>query len=134
MANAIVGTLSVEIKNLLGLRFAAGAPILIGPGNIRHMLSRHPYEYAKYGESIPSIVESPDYVGINTKDGSIEYIKEYPENREFIKAAVRASGEGSLFVRSLYVVSGVKILRFVNSGRLRRPPAPTHPPAQDAKT
>ena len=39
------------------------------------MMSKHPADYSKYGNKIPFIIFFPDYVEINKKDNSIEYIK-----------------------------------------------------------
>ncbi|MCD8161884.1 MAG: hypothetical protein LUE09_00100 [Synergistaceae bacterium] len=120
MANALIGTLSAEIKILLSLPYIAGAPILIGSGNITHMKARHPEDYAKYGADIASIIMATDYVGVSAKDHSIEYIKQYAVNVEYVKVAVIVSNSGVLFVRSLYVISETKIYNFIKSGTLKQ--------------
>jgi hypothetical protein len=72
-----VGKLSARVVSLLGSSMNAGQPIYLGPSNIAHMQSRHPGDYAKYGQYIPQILAQPDYVGENPKDGSIEYVKDF---------------------------------------------------------
>lgn len=52
------------------------------------MQSRHPQDYEKYGADIADILNCPDYVGKNPKDDSIEYVKEYQVDGEFVKVAV----------------------------------------------
>lgn len=39
------------------------------------MNSRHPKDYATYSKFIPEILEKPDYVRLDSKDNSIEYVK-----------------------------------------------------------
>ena len=41
-----------------------------------------------------TILAAPDYVGQNPTDGSIEYVKEYVINGEYVKVAVRIAGSG----------------------------------------
>ena len=71
-----VGVLCQRVIDLLGLSMTEGQSILLGESNIAHMVSRHPADYALYGEYIPLILSAPDYVALNAKDGSIEYVKE----------------------------------------------------------
>lgn len=55
------------------------------------MQSRHSEDYERYGEYIPEILSSPDYVGLNAADGSIEYIKEFRIDNTFVKVAIRVT-------------------------------------------
>ena len=78
-----VGVLCQHVIDLLGLTMKEGQSILLGESNIAHMVSNHPADYALYGEYIPLILSAPDYVALNAKDSSIEYVKEvvvYEEN------------------------------------------------------
>ena len=81
---------------------------------------KHPADYTKYGKDIAAIIALPDYVGVSSKDGSIEYVKEYGTDGEFVKVAVRVSNNDVLFVRSLYGVNRSKIYKFIESGTLVR--------------
>ena len=104
--NAVkVGEISDKVKTALKLDMAVGTPIYIGQRNIEHMEREHPVEFERYFERLPQIIASPDYVGINQKDGSIEYIKNFPTyGGKFLKLAVRISKDNFLFARSLYEI------------------------------
>ncbi len=115
-----VGRLSARVISLLGLSLKANQPILLGDGNVAHMTSRHPQDYAKYGQYIPLILSNPDYVGKNPSDGSIEYVKDFKINGEFVKVAVRLSGGGVLYARSLYVLSTNRVHNFIQKGTLKK--------------
>lgn len=71
-----VGMVTRHIAELLNVRELAGKPILLGDSNVQHMQSSHPADYEKYGVQLGKILESPDYVAINRKDNSLEYVKE----------------------------------------------------------
>ena len=58
------------------------------------MKKSHPADFAKYGADLETILAVPDYVGQNPTDGSIEYVKEYVINGEYVKVAVRIAGSG----------------------------------------
>lgn len=75
-----VGVLCQHVIDLLGLTMKEGQSILLGESNIAHMVSNHPADYALYGEYIPLILSAPDYVALNAKDSSIEYVKEVQVN------------------------------------------------------
>ena len=100
-----VGEISEEVKTALGLEFAVGTPIYIGPTNIEHMEREHPVEFECFFECLPQIISAPDYVGLNPKDGSIEYIKTFSTCAgKHLKLAVRISKDNFLFARSLYEI------------------------------
>lgn len=115
-----VGKVSARVISLLGSSLQVDQPIYLGPSNIAHMQSRHPADYAKYGQYIPQILAQPDYVGENPKDGSIEYVKDFQINGEFVKVAVRLSGGGALYARSLYVLNPNRVHNFVRKGTLKK--------------
>ena len=115
-----VGKLSARVISLLGSSLKVGQPIYLGPGNIAHMQNRHPADYAKYGQYIPLILSQPDYVGENPKDGSIEYVKDFQINGEYVKVAVRLSGGGTLYARSLYVLNPNRVHNFIQKGTLKK--------------
>ena len=115
-----IGALSPKIIMLLGLNLEDNQPIFLGESNINHMLSRHPGDFQKYGHYIAQILSSPDYVGQNPKDGSIEYVKEFQIDNEFVKVAVRLSGGGKLYARSLYVLNNNRVNNFIKRGTLKK--------------
>ena len=88
--------------------------------NFGHMVSRHPADFALYGEYIPLILAAPDYVALNAKDGSIEYVKEVQVNSVFVKVAVRVSARGQLFARSVYRLNTNRVLNFIEKGTLKQ--------------
>jgi len=100
-----IGEISENVKTALKLDLAVGTPIYVGPSNIAHMEREHPIEYERFFGFLPEIISAPDFVGINPKDGSIEYIKTFPTNDlQYLKLAVRVSKDNFLFARSLYEI------------------------------
>ena len=83
------------------------------------MQSKHPQDYQKYGQYIQSILSAPDYVGMNPSDSSIEYVKEFNINNEYVKVAVRISSGGKYYARSLYVLNNNRVQNFINKGTLK---------------
>ena len=77
MATQKVGEIAPNVAAALGRPELANAPIYLGDSNVAHMQARHPADFLKYGSDIPTILASPDYVGQNPKDNSIEYVEEY---------------------------------------------------------
>lgn len=116
-----VGTVSANVVAALGLNIPVNTPIFIGGSNITHMKSKHPNDYAKYGQYINTILACPDYVGVNPNDNSIEYVKEFVINNDFVKVAVRVSQSGNLYARSLYVLNPNRVKNFVANGTLKKP-------------
>lgn len=102
----------------MGLQIPANTPVFLGASNIAHMQAKHAADYANYGTDIPQILANPDYIGINRKDNSIEYVKEYRINNEFVKVAVRVTGNSRYFVRSIYVLNKSRVQNFINKGTL----------------
>lgn len=115
-----VGKLSQRVIELLGLTLSEGRSILLGESNIAHMVSRHPEDYALYGEYIPFILSMPDYVALNTKDESIEYVKEVQMDDVYVKVAVRVSARGQLFARSVYRLNTNRAKNFIEKGTLKK--------------
>lgn len=115
-----VGKLSQRVIELLGLTLSEGRSILLGESNIAHMVSRHPEDYALYGEYIPLILSMPDYVALNTKDESIEYVKEVQMDDVYVKVAVRVSARGQLFARSVYRLNTNRAKNFIEKGTLKK--------------
>lgn len=113
-----VGVIEQKVIEILGLNIKYDTSIFLGETNINHMNASHPEEYAIYGLRIPDIIANPTYVGINPKDSSIEYIKEYELDGIHLKVAVRVSTRDIYFVRSIYLINGHKIENFIRKGRL----------------
>lgn len=115
-----VGQFTQAVIDTLCLPVSAGTPIMLGESNVAHMRSRHLADYEKYGCDIELILLKPDYVGRNPADDSIEYVKEYHVDDEYVKVAVRISAKGVYFARSLYVLSHTRAANFIAKGTLRK--------------
>ena len=115
-----VGELSQAVVDALRLSMKPGREILLGESNIRHMLGKHPAAYHRYAHALPDILAAPDYVGLNPKDGSIEYVREFLLDGEFVKVAVRVSGSGNLYARSMYVLNRQRVQNFIDNGTLKK--------------
>jgi hypothetical protein len=107
-----VGEISQQVIDLLGLGVAAGTPIYLGQSNHEHMATQHPRIFKKYGARLERILASPDYVG-SRSDGTIEYIKAFGQH---IKVAVRITGDGEYYARTLYDVNDKKVKKMVAIG------------------
>lgn len=92
----------------------------MGPSNLTHMQTSHPADFAKYGAEIVNILAHPDYVGQNPSDGSIEYVKEYLVEGEYVKVAVRLSKSDRYYARSLYVLNNKRVKNFIAKGTLKK--------------
>lgn len=82
-----------------------------------HVRNRHP-NCIGYIDKIKDIIQSPDYVGMNTKEpSSIELVKKYDKN---ILVAIKLDkNSNGLYVASLYEVKDSKISKRLHSGRLK---------------
>ena len=76
------------------------------------MREGHPKDFEKYGVDIKNIIKNPAYLAINEKKKSIEFIKEYKLNNEFVLVAVRISNNDVHFVRTMYVMSKDKVKKY----------------------
>lgn len=121
MGQQKVGMISPRVAAVLGLNELAGSPIFLGDTNTAHMMASHPNDFQKYGKEIQNILQSPDYVGVNQKDSSIEYVKEFLVDGDFVKVAVRVSSSGKHFARSLYVLGQNRVQNFIAKGTLKKP-------------
>lgn len=90
----IVGYISQSVIETLGLKLKPNTPVFIGESNIEHIKSRHPYEYDVYYKDISTIINSPDYVGLNPKDGSILFVKLFKVNADYVRVAAKITAGG----------------------------------------
>lgn len=115
-----IGKFTKEVIAALGLNIAPDTPIFIGTSNIAHMRKSHPADFLQYGKDIASIINKPDYVGMNPSDGSIEFVKEYQIGTEFVKVAVRVSTGGNHYARTLYRLNENRVKNFIAKGTLKK--------------
>ncbi len=116
----IIGYISQSVINILAIDMKPNTPVYIGESNIEHIKSRHPYEYEKYYPDIGDIINSPDYAGINPKDGSLLFVKLYKIEREFIRVAVRVTSGGKCFAKTLHSLSTCNAERYIEKGTLKK--------------
>lgn len=118
--NKVVGQVTKQIELLLGLAEPRDRNIYFSSTNLEHMRTSHPEDFEKYGTELIHILAYPDYVGRNPKDGSIEYVKEFLVDGEYVKVAVRLSSSDRYFARSLYVLNRNRVERFIEKGTLKK--------------
>lgn len=116
----VVGMITPDVAAKVGLKLTGEVLVYLGESNIAHMKNKHPGEYAAYGQDISNIINHPDYVGRNTKDDSIEFVKEYVMNNEYVKVAVRVSVNGNYYARSLYRLNSNRVKNFIANGKLQK--------------
>ena len=114
-----IGKFSKKIIDLLNLNIPENTEIYIGNQNREHMEKKHSHDYYYYHHLLPNIISNPDYVGIEPKNNSIEYIKEVSiDPSVIIKIAIRVSSNGKYFDRTMYNISDHKIQSALNKGYL----------------
>ena len=111
-----IGTVNKRVINLLGLKYTEEMPIILGESNIAHMKREHPDDFDKYGADIEDIVNNPTYVARNPNQDSIEYIKEYKIDNDFVLVAVRITNKGIMFARTLFVMTEHKKQKYLSKG------------------
>jgi hypothetical protein len=120
LSTAKIGIITKEVIEVLKLNLRYETPICIGESNYRHMLEKHKSDFIKFGVYIGNIIANPDFVGINPIDNSLEYVKKYKVENYFVKVAVRVSGKGNYFVKSMYSIQEYRVKKFLDMGRLKR--------------
>ena len=111
----IVGKISGKISKTLNLQ--AGANIVQSSGLIVHIQKRHP-SCVKYIKDIPSIISSPDYIGINPNEvgTSFELVKIYADN---VQIGIKLDSKNNYFyVATLYTITNGKLQKKISSGRI----------------
>lgn len=117
--NKKVGKFSRKVIELLKLDYEE-MPIILGKSNIEHMLRQHFDDYIKYGKDIPKIIKDPTYVAKNPNQGSIEYIREYKTNDDFVLVAVRIGKKKTMFAKTLFVKSNRKKDIYLKKGYAKK--------------
>lgn len=109
----VVGILTKKVIDTFGLSMDEGTVIICGESNKDHMKSEHPVDFQKYGDNISEIIAKPTYICKHPKKDSIEYVKVFvTENNEHVLLAVRASGSGRLYARTLFVMDNEKVEKY----------------------
>ena len=118
--NKQIGKVNKKVIKLLNLDYKEELPIILGDANIEHMKRQHLKDYNKYGKDISNIIEHPTYVARNPNQGSIEYIKEYKIDNEFVLVAVRISNRGTMFAKTLFTMTERKKNIYLQNGYAKK--------------
>ena len=111
--NRQIAKLNFKVIKLLNLKYMNEIPIFIGDTNIKHMKNKHLEDYKNYGKDISNIIKNPN-------QNSIEYIKEYKKNNDFILVAVRVTSNGKLFARTLFKMTERKKNLYIEKGYAKK--------------
>ncbi|MGE8082107.1 PBECR2 nuclease fold domain-containing protein [Peribacillus loiseleuriae] len=113
-----IGEVNDIVINILNLSLNPNTPIFIGETNIEHMKDEHPEDFEKYGDKIAEILQSPDYVAKHPRKDSIEYIKVFydEEKDDHVLVAVRATTNGIIFARTLFIMGDEKVTKYTKKG------------------
>lgn len=106
-----LGPLPVEeINATLGLHLEPGSVILSEAAQ-KHIVFRHPYDYAAYLAHVGTVIKDPSYAGDDLKNnGKIELIRRVPGADGLLVAlVVKPDAHGRYHVASFYTVSQSKI-------------------------
>ena len=114
-----LGVVGEIIVNSFNLQISPDTPIYIGLSNRIHMENAHREIYLEYESCMQEIIASPDYVGVNPHDDSLEYYKKYGEITINIKLAVRPSGKGVYFAKTLYEINEHSLNSYISKGRAK---------------
>ena len=111
-----VGIYNSLFNKILSITLPCGKIYQSG-GLHKNISNRHP-DCLKYLNSIPDIIDSPDYIGINPHEAkSIELVKKYDSN---ILVGIKLDlSKNYLYVASLYEISDAKVNRRLHGGRLK---------------
>ena len=110
--NKQIGKVTNKIIKILNLDYNKEEPIFIGEANLLHMREEHPKDFEKYGANIEKNIKNPTYLARNEKKKSIEFIKEYKVDNDFVLVAVRVSKNNVHFARTMYVMSDEKVEKY----------------------
>lgn len=88
-------------------------------GLVKHIAKRHP-ECLQYVQLIPSIIASPDYIGINPHEAGIsfELVKVMTQN---VQVGIKLDVQNDyLYVATLHTITNGKLQHSVANGRLKK--------------
>ena len=115
-----IGVIILAVIKALGLSCPPGTPILMGDTNTAHMQNKHHQDYLLYIKNIREILKTPEYVRLNPKDNSIEYVKLDTHTNKYVKVAIRQSKNGMYFARSMYSLNTNRVQNFIAKGTLKK--------------
>ncbi len=112
--NKKIGKITKKVIETLELDIEEDTPIFISERNIEHIKNKHYKDYEKYFNQICNIIENPTYVARHPDKTSIEYIKQYILNNEYVLVAVRVSSNNVNFARTMFVMTEKKVEIYKN--------------------
>jgi len=107
-----IGVITKRVIRLLNLEIEEDTPIFINGNNLELTEEKHPNDFAKYGKDLKIIIDSPTYVAQHPINKSIEYIRVYKQEQDYVFVAVRVSLKGIYYVRTLFVMADEKIYKY----------------------
>lgn len=117
----VVGVAKKETLAKVGVTITDEVDIVLWGDRLTH-IEKHKEEFAseeeykRHIESIPDIIQSPDYIGLHPNGESLEYIKKIDE---LVLVAVRIKFKGRLAVRTAYPITEEKLQAFLAKGRVK---------------
>ena len=114
-----LGVVGEIIVNCFNLSISPDTPIYIGLSNRIHMENAHREIYLQYQSCMQEIIAYRDYVGVNPHDDSLEYYKKYGDVTVNIKLAVRPTGKGIYFAKTLYDINEHSLSSYISKGRAK---------------
>lgn len=115
-----IGVIGQKIVHAFSLSINPNTPVYFGESNETHMRKTHPDDYTLFGSDLESIITTPDYVGLNPQDGSLEYYKEYDGKTIHVKVAVRSTQSDIYFARTVYEIKTAKLYNYLAAGRAKQ--------------
>ena len=112
-----VGAFSLEVVELLGLSIAPGTQIFVGQTNIDHMKTSHPEDFNKYYDCLEEILSTPDWVIPDPEGDGIQFVKQMDAH---VIVAVRASGSGKFYARTIFSMIREKVVKYAAKGLFDR--------------
>ncbi|MCC8051603.1 MAG: hypothetical protein LIP10_13290 [Clostridiales bacterium] len=97
---------------------SSNAEILFWKDRIAHT-ERHKKDFMSDNEfyncieSIPSIIQEPDYISVHKKSSSISFIKEFSSH---VSVAVHISADGKLAYRTMYPLMDAQLTNYIDKG------------------
>ncbi len=119
--NIKIGELTQEVIDSLGLDLKP-QNINVWSTRINEHCEKHKLEYsspAAYNEavsSIPLIIKEPDYIGLHSKSGNIQYIKRL-NDISLVGIKVIKGKDGGLLFRTIFPITEDKLQHSVRSGK-----------------
>ena len=118
--NRKIGKITKKVIDILNLDIEEDTPIFINERNIEHIENNHPEDYKKYFNQISNILENPTYVAKHPNKKSIEYIKRYIINNEYVLVAVRVTKNNVNFARTMFVMTDRKVEIYKRGGYFKK--------------